>query len=341
MKVTFGGKAARRYSDISVINKADIEAEVESKRLLADRELTRLFYNKITVSSIKMFSNYTQSFSPLFLFSQGDPNLRQSMIDFGEMYHYDLLLIAVGVFFSIRIYLKSNKKDQKKYLLTFSWVFLAPIPSSLTKGGGMHASRLIVMLPPLIILSALGFEFLITNSKTIIKRVFNAAFLLFMIFDVSFFMYNYFEIWPTETWRYWQYGYKDVITYVKSVDSSYQKVFLNNTYEPMLPRFLFWYDYDMNLFHEQFRDDKHIANIYPGFNGFKLGDKFYFGELVKPIERLAQNGNLVVASAEKDATNPSIFATNPNLDLLYYNESPTHVPIFYVFTKYNKPNLLR
>lgn len=338
LKVTLSGTAEKRFSDISVINKKDIAAQVEGKRYLVDKQLTRLYYNKVTTPMIKVFDNYTQSFSPYFLFSQGDPNLRQSVVDFGEFYHYDILLVGLGIFISIATYLKSKERDRKVYLLILIWLLLAPLPSALTKGGGMHASRLILMLPPLVILSAIGFNRLMMNRKGFLKKVTLSALVLFMFFDISFFFYNYFEMWPKESWRYWQYGFKDVIRYVKSVDSSYQKVFLTNVYEPMLPRFLFWYDYDMKLFHKQFTDDKHIANIYPGFNGFKLGDKFYFGEMVKPIEPLAQKGNLVVASAEKDATDETIFATNPDLDLLFFNESPTRTPLFYVFTKYQKPS---
>jgi len=139
-------------------------------------------------------------------------------------------------------------------------------------------------------------------------------------------------IWPKQSWRAWQYGFKEVGSYVRANEGRYERVFLNNTYEPMLTRFLFWYGYDMELFQKTFEDDKHIEGIYPGFNGFKLGEKYYFGELVKPIETLAKEGNLIVASTEKDVSNPYIF-DNPELTLLDIIYSPEHTPLFYIYSK--------
>ena len=87
----------------------------------------------------------------------------------------------------------------------------------------------------------------------------------------------------------------------------------------------------MKLFQKEFKGDVHIENIVDGINGFKLGEKFYFGELDKPIERLANPETLVVASAEKDATNPQIFRET-SLNLFKTVTSPTGEPIFYIFT---------
>ena len=145
------------------------------------------------------------------------------------------------------------------------------------------------------------------------------------------FLHSYFVVWPRESWRAWQYGFKQVGTYLRANSDKYQRVLMNNTYEPMLPRFLFWYGYDMGQFQRTFEDDKHIGDIYPGFNGFKLGDKFYFGELKKPIEGLASKENLVVSSAEKDVSNPSIF-DNSGLNLLDTIHSPTGTAIFYIYS---------
>ena len=187
------------------------------------------------------------------------------------------------------------------------------------------------MLPPLIFLSAKGFEFLISKAGNLKSKVIIVVFVLIMIFDVSRFIHRYFVIWPNENWRIWQYGFKEMVTDVEKIDNDYERIYFNNTYEPILPRFLFWYGYDMNLFQEQFKKDVHIEGILPGFNGFSLGEKYYFGELVKPIEPLAKKGHLVVASGEKDVTDPSIFKRS-DLKLLKVYYSPTEVPIFYVYT---------
>jgi hypothetical protein len=201
----------------------------------------------------------------------------------------------------------------------------------LTQGGGAHSSRLILMLPPLILFSSLGIDFVLDIKKPLVRTFLTILLLVLAIFNVSRFMHKYFVIWPNESWRFWQYGFKETLSYVKSVDADYQKIYFNNTYEPMLPRFLFYYEYDMNKFHKEFKGDVHIENLEEGLDGFSLSEKYYFGDLKKPIERLAKPGVLVVASGEKDVTNPLIFE-NSNLKLLEVITSPYMDSIFYVFS---------
>jgi 4-amino-4-deoxy-L-arabinose transferase-like glycosyltransferase len=324
------GTASSRFSYISVLNKDDLISEVIKERSWSDSKIGRLFYNKYTAASYKLTNNYLKSISSDFLFVSGDPNGRQSVSGFGMMYHFDIILVAIGSF--VLIYkLVFEKYKRKENLLILAWLFLAPLPSILTKDGGTHASRLILLLPPLIYLSATGFEQLLNKSKNIKYKIIIILFILVMFFDVGRFIHRYFVIWPNEGWRIWQYGFKDVITDVKKVDADYERIYFNNTYEPILPRFLFWYGYDMNLFQEQFTGDIHIEGIIPGFNGYSLGDKYYFGELVKPIEPLAKKGHLVVASGEHDVTDPSIFKRS-DLKLINTYYSPTNVPIFYTYT---------
>jgi hypothetical protein len=131
-----------------------------------------------------------------------------------------------------------------------------------------------------------------------------------MAFDIGRYFHRYYVVWANESWIYWGSGYKEMLTYVKEIDSEYSEIYINNTYEPALGRFLFWYDYDMSLFQKQFTGDEHIENIAPGLDGFVLGNRYYFGDLQKPIENLVVEGRLIIASAENDITNPAILENN-------------------------------
>lgn len=323
------GTASSRFNYISVINKDDLTSEVISQRKWSNSLASKIFYNRYTVAFERLGNNYLRAYSTEFLFVKGDANGRQSVSGFGMLYHFDLILIIVGAFLVIKRLL-ANRKGQG-ILLLISWLLLAPLPSVLTKDGGNHASRLILMMPPLILLSAVGFEFLLRKKKKLGEKVIICAFIILMVFDISKFIHRYFVIWPGESWRIWQYGFKEVLTDVAKQDDNYTRIYFNNTYEPILPRFLFYYGYDMKLFQKQFTKDVHIEGILPGFNGFSLGDKYYFGELIKPIEPLAKKGHLVVASAQHDVTDPSIFGRS-DLKLIETYYSPTAIPIFYTFT---------
>ena len=331
IKQYFSGLATQRFSSISVANKEEIQAEVDAKRKLSNSSFSRILNNRLTVTLDKILRNYSKSLSFGFLFWDGDPNPRQSVGGFGVLYHFDVLLILFALWIFASTYSKSSSEGKKTFQLLLIWLLLAPIPSALTRDGGNHASRLILMLPPLIMFSAFGFEAIFGYLNNYKRRLVLGIFVLFMLFEVARFLHSYFVVWPRESWRAWQYGFKQVGTYLRANSDKYQRVLMNNTYEPMLPRFLFWYGYDMGQFQRTFEDDKHIGDIYPGFNGFKLGDKFYFGELKKPIEGLASKENLVVSSAEKDVSNPSIF-DNSGLNLLDTIHSPTGTAIFYIYS---------
>jgi 4-amino-4-deoxy-L-arabinose transferase-like glycosyltransferase len=329
---SINGRTTLRFSYISVAPKKEITAEVEAKRKWSNTTFSRILDNKVTVVTQKVVGNYLKSYSFSFLFSEGDSNPRQSVKGYGLFYYFDLAFILVAIWVAASTYLRLPDEKKKTFQLMGAWMLLAPLPSSLTEGGGTHASRLILMLPPLILLSAIGFDSILGRVKSAKGKLFVGLTVVFMLYEATRFFHSYFVNWPKESWRYWHYGFKEVAAAVKAHEANFDRVFLNNTYEPMMPRFIFWYGYDMELFQRQFEDDKHIESIYPGFNGFKLGDKYYFGELVKPIENLAKEGNLIVASAEKDVSNPYIF-DNPELSLLDIIYSPEHTPLFYIYSK--------
>ena len=326
------GRVTQRFSYITVAPKRDVILEVEARRKFSNTTLSRIFNNKATVVTDRVFQNYLKAFSPSFLFSEGDPNPRQSVKGFGVFYYFDLVLILMALWEWASTHSRLSEEKKRILQVIGIWLILAPIPSVLTEGGGTHASRLILMLPPLTIFSALGFGSILGYSGKLKGKLLLGVFILLMLYEVSRFFHGFFVIWPKESWRAWQYGFREVGSFVRANEGRYERVFLNNTYEPMLTRFLFWYGYDMKLFQETFEDDKHIEGVYPGFNGFKLGEKYYFGELVKPIETLAKEGNLIVASTEKDVTNPYIF-DNPELKLLEIIYSPEHTPLFYIYSK--------
>ena len=326
----YKGTSTKRFSDLRVASYDEIMQEIVDKRFWSNSILTRIFYNKRTVYFEKIINNYFDAFSSTFLFTKSDPNPRQTVSNTGLMYYFDIPLLIIG-FVIVFANIFRDKKTKKIYFILLLWLIIAPVPSALTRDGGNHASRLILILPPLTILSAMGFEFLLKTTKTLKMKVLMTFLILMITVSIMKFLHSYFVIWKNESWRFWQYGFKDTITFVKNIDSNFERIYFNNNYEPMLPRFLFWYDYDMNLFQEQFTGDQSIENVELGFNGFKLGEKYFFGDIPKPVETFAKKDALIIASGDKDITNPNIFEKS---DLIMYKivSSPTNIPIFYIFS---------
>lgn len=325
---SFKGSTTKRVSDIRVISNEELEYKVIQGRRWSDDFWRKLYYNKFTVTGSELFKSYTNAFSVNFLFADGDSNPRHNVGGFGQLYAFEMITVLIGIYFAFK---EIKRNRNKYYLIILFWLIIAPIPAILTQGGGVHAPRLILMLPPLVIFSALGINCLMRIKRPLFNKVVAIFLSIITFFNVGNFLYRYFVIWPNESWRFWHYGFGQTIKFVKSIDNDYQKIYFNNTYEPMLPRFLFYYNYDMAVFQKQFTGDVHIENLEENFDGFSLGDRYYFGDLKKPVERFAKPGNLVVASGEKDITNPFIFE-NPGLKLLEVVTSPYKDSIFYVFT---------
>jgi len=327
IKATFSGSTTNRFNYVSVFNNPQIEKESAEKIQLSDSPLTRIFYSKKSLVTLAILKNYIHAFSTDYLFLSGDADLRNSVGIMGELYYFDLIFILVGSFVILAGYLNFKNKN-----LLFIWLLVAPVASSLTVDGATHAGRLLPMLVPLLIFSAAGFVQIIKFAFKNKVWITIPAISLLMAINVLYYFHRYYVVWPKESWRFWQSGFKETLKFVKDKDSGYQAVYFNNTYEPMLPRFLFWYKYDPQLLQAQFTDDKQIDKIVPGFDGFKLGEKYYFGQLEKPVENNLDDKSIYVASARDDITNPEIL-NGSQFNLLKTVYSPTNMPIFYVFTK--------
>lgn len=151
--------------------------------------------------------NYISHFSPQFLFTNGDTNLRSQISGHGELYWIDLPLILLGIYFVL-------KSKNKLYYIPLILLLLAPIPASLTKESP-HALRAILAAPSFAILSAFGIHLLIKKynkySIIIICLVIFAYLLSFEQYAFAFF-----TTYPDQSASSWQYEYKQIFENQKS-----------------------------------------------------------------------------------------------------------------------------
>ncbi|MDO8638548.1 MAG: glycosyltransferase family 39 protein [Candidatus Daviesbacteria bacterium] len=319
---TFSGKTGERFNSISIF----AEKSLQEKVLIAQQteslplHLERLLHNKPLIYGQYFAMNYLRAFSPEFLFLNGDPNFRQSVHEMGVMYIYEIVPLLLGIWLLI--------KRSRESLLVLGWLLLAPLPAALTYDGGFHATRNFLMLVPLSILVAHGLTYLLERKNKLGKCLFILV-LIMGIFNVIFFLNRYFYNYPKESWRAWNYGFKESLQYVADNQNSYNRIFINNSYEPSLERFLFWTKYDPAKFHQEFSGDKTIKNITAGFNGFQLENRYYFGSFNEPFENILKNNELFVASSREDLTNPEIIVSG-NLKLQKIVRSPSGEVILYL-----------
>jgi 4-amino-4-deoxy-L-arabinose transferase-like glycosyltransferase len=165
MSQTFLAGSENRFLDINVFssNKAMVEQDVNFNRTVSfgNTILGKIFYNK-PLSYFKLLrDSYLKNFSLEYLVISGDGNPRHNMATTGVIYVVEIITILLGL-----KYLTDQKDKRKDLILIVAWLLIAPLASILTMEN--HGLRTNFMLPPLIILSALGVWRLWNLKKPII-----------------------------------------------------------------------------------------------------------------------------------------------------------------------------
>lgn len=324
------GKAAERFGNFSVFTDEEIVREINEKRAESGPLEGALFYNKPIFWGRKILGNYATSFSPQFLFIDGDVTFRHSVHKIGELYWIQLPFLIAGLVWFL------GKRD-KRLLFWLGWLLLAPLPASLTRDGAIHATRLILMLPPLTVLTAAGINlFLEAKWKRMVKKALIVVILLIVVVEFSLYFHRYWADYPRESWRWWHVGYKEAMLFMKENEKEYDIIAFNNTYEPSLIRFLFWWKYPPGKFLQEFSGDKPKEGVLPGFNGFSLGNNYYFGSVGQDrgVISFVKPNILYLVSQRDEVPGDWDWEKNPPAGVIVLRTTRNQYgePIFYVVT---------
>jgi 4-amino-4-deoxy-L-arabinose transferase-like glycosyltransferase len=238
---SLSGEGQRRFTEVSLFKDQTIIDRVILKRGEEPSFLVgRLFHNKGESFGQKALENYLESFSPQFLFLYGDPNFRHRVGWGGETLWICFPFWLLGLY-----YLLQKKEPEARFL--FYWLLVAPFPAVITKDGGQHAIRLLFMAPAMLIITAYGFWRVwqkLEQKKRFGFLLFGFLCMFLFLANFSLFFHQYLVHYPRESWRYWAYGYKEAMTFLRSEEKNYDQIFINNSYEPSILWFLFWTQYD-------------------------------------------------------------------------------------------------
>lgn len=328
------GSASGRFSGISIFADPKITESIVTTRTeswIVGGALEPIFHNKLFAYTAVFANQYISAFSAKFLFTDGDPNFRHSVGEYGEFFLFFAPLLAVG-FYS----LLSRLKDPKaKFILV--WLIFAPIPSALTQGGGSHAIRLITMLPPLVIMYALALRDIISYLKNYINvNILYVVFSVVCLISLVFYWHRYSSHYKFLSFRNWQYGYEQTFGKLSQINQP-GKVYINNTYEPSLLKFLFYTKYPPKDFIKDFKSDKTITDLVPGFSGFNLTDKYYFGQLNSnfSLDKLLQVGDIYIAAQRIEIPGDQDWSKEPqtNFNTLGVTYDAFGAPLFTIVEK--------
>ncbi len=257
----------------------------------------KVFHNQYVLFGLRLFRNYLSHFNPNFyIFTDDYP--RHHVPELGIVYIIELPLIILGLYLLLKNY---NNKIRWLILL---WILLAPMASSVTRDVP-HALRIEIILPTLQILTALGFYYL--WSKFAKKKYVKVIIIILYLFNISFFLHQFYYHYSNETSKYWLYGRKEAAQFAESVKQNYDRVIVSTKLEQPHVFFLYYLKYDPAKYLQEggtvsggWAEDK---------NHF---DKYYF----KPLNQDPANDgrSLFIGLPEEFSSNDRILKTVYYLD---------------------------
>lgn len=295
------GQASGRFAGISIFSDqkaVDTLITTRTEPWVVTSHTEAFFHNKPLLYLATFAKNYLTAFSPDFLFLNGDPNFRHSIGEgFGELPLLFAPFLLLGV---IKLF---HDRDQKSSQLMLFWLFLSPVASSLTQGGGNHATRLFIMLPAVVTISAIGlFFFQDFFSKKTNKHLAAAFIFLASLIFIFAYWHQYANHYRYLSFKNWHYGFSQTYALLPSIDKAKGDIFINNTYEPSLLKYLFFSQYPPSRFQKEFQGDQTQTALLPGFDGFRLGEHLYFGAIQSgiPLGGFLKPGDVYVATQLKE-----------------------------------------
>ncbi len=256
--ILFGPEARARALWVSILDQGAINQIIES-RLQSNlpEALSRLLYNRPTYFLTHFLLNYLGYFSPQFLFFEGGTQYQFSVPGEGVLYLIEMPFFYLGLGFLIYLALIKKKKFAQ---VTLIWLLLAPIPAAATRGTS-HVIRATTMLPLPQILTALG---VFQAAQFFNRKRKKAGLILIMAFLLIIFLsvFSYLEIYfgsyrQNYSWS-WQYGYKEVTSYIKSHYRDYDKIFITKKYGEPHEFLLFYLAWDP----EKYRSDPNLVRYF-------------------------------------------------------------------------------
>lgn len=308
----FWGHAADRFNNFSVFGSKEVSEEIINYRNANKNKLTgKIFFNKLTVGGKKILFNYSNAFSSSFLTNQGDVTFRHSLHQVGNIFWIMFLMAILGLIIN-------------KNWFWVGFLLISPIPASLTIDGYNHASRLFMMIFPLSYFAAYGFE----KIQGLIRWIV----IIVLVFEFLFFQNYYWNYYRTESWRWWHFGYKQVMSELTKNIDNHNRIYVENTYEPALIRYLFWLKVDPKLVYKAI--DKMDSNI-GDYKGFCL-DRVCFVDYGMNFETNTMvNGDLYLVSQSRNVPGNWDWEKNPPESIRVINtvRSPDDNPLFYLIEK--------
>ena len=269
----FSPQARLRFEQVNIFTDPTI-VQTSNQEIANDHNAwwSKIIHNRRVLYTQSFLQHYLDEFNPSYLFFKGDYNPKFSIQTTGELFIWCIPFFILGLILLFR-----QRKDY--WWIIFLWILTGLIPAS-TARETPHALRTEVILPTYQIIIAYGLvEFILfVKDKKLAKYINGKILIVFvglvMIFEMTKFIHSYITHYPYEYSQEWQYGYKQSIGYVESVQNNYNQIDVTNS----LGRPYIYYLFYMKTPPVVYRSEAIIHRDAFGFVTIEGFGKYRFGE---------------------------------------------------------------
>ena len=232
----------------------------------------KIIHNRYLEYGVLFFDNWMRHFSGNFLFISGDEIQRNRVPEMGQMYLAEIPFLILGLYFLI-------KNKPKNWQIIVWWLFVSPVAAALTFQSP-HAIRALNMVIPLVVITAYGvvncLGFLKQKFSVNYQRIFYFLFFIFYLYFFSYYLHQYYVHYPKIYPSAWEYGFKDLVDYVKTKENSFEKIYITGKYDQPYILFAFYLKY---LPIEFQKEASLTERDQFGFSTVEHFGKYFFGEI--------------------------------------------------------------
>jgi len=259
-----------RFQEVSIFNNLNV-IETANDWIAKDgnTSFSKIIHNRRILYLFDFLKHYSDNFSGRFLFTHGDVNPRLSIQEMGELYIWDLPFLVIGLYL---LY----KHKEKGLLPIMIWMLIVPIPAG-TARETPHALRILSILPTYQMIIAYGLYriILFLRQKSNAKFFYSLLLVtcLALVLNFYYYLHNYYVHYPVSWSGEWQYGYKEMVSYVSDVEGNYDSISITDSLGRPYIYFALYNKYPVN----KFLQERKASRDWFGFWNVSSLGKIQFG----------------------------------------------------------------
>lgn len=236
----------------------------------------RLFHNQYLARLLTLSRGYFSHYSYDFLFNESGPP-KNYTLNVGLLYLWQLPLIFIGGYSLFHT-------KRPAFWLTLTWLLLAPVASSLT-WDVPSSTRTLLMLPPLILLTAIGLATFTRSNFTAFRYTKGFFVAIVVIFSFFHYLHNYSRLSLQTYAQSWQFGYDQAVAYTEAHQANYAKIIVSTNLRQPQNFWAFYSVYDPRTY-----INVDGGTVSGGFNEDRNHfGKYYFHPITWESQALEQN----------------------------------------------------